>query len=219
MAFQQTSGYGSRVAEYDYRYSGPMPSSLHSIPLGNGDFGVNFWMEGETLYLLLSKTDAFNEWCDLLKLGLVKITCDSGVLQNPEFHLSLYDGVLNLRTDGASAYCFAGKEGVSLCFETRQDAAFTAEIVNYRANSLKMPFETVGFCSAMPYGHPELEQSADCCGRLLENTVYQYHRNEWSCYPYSLELQGLKGFDGPAPPPSRRFRFCARRRKRAGGSR
>ena len=52
------------------------PSKEHngSMPIGNGDIGMNVWVDtGGNLWLLLSKTDAWSENCRLLKLGRVRV--------------------------------------------------------------------------------------------------------------------------------------------------
>ena len=44
------------------------------MPLGNGDVGVNVWVEsGGDLLLYLSKTDAWSENAQLLKLGRIRV--------------------------------------------------------------------------------------------------------------------------------------------------
>ena len=194
------------MAVYDYTYKGQMNSALDSIPLGNGNLGANVWVEDGALYLLLGKTDSFNEWSELLKLGLVKITPEKGSFENPVFHLSLYDGVLDISFDHMKCTCFAGEEGLALLLDCEQERSFRAELVNWRREPLPLPIDTAGFCSAMPKDR-SLSQSADVCGSLAPDVLYQYHRNQWSCYDFSLHLQGLEGFDGEDPLLHRTFGF------------
>jgi alpha-L-fucosidase 2 len=58
------------LGEYNIKWTSPGNNSLGSMPLGNGDIGVNVWVEqnGDLLFYL-SKTDAWSENCQLLNLG------------------------------------------------------------------------------------------------------------------------------------------------------
>lgn len=65
--------------------------SSDSIPLGNGDIGVNLWVEESgDLVLLLTKSDAFSELNQLLKLGRLRFSFDSPSMpENPPVRLML----------------------------------------------------------------------------------------------------------------------------------
>jgi hypothetical protein len=48
-----------------------------SMPIGNGEVGLNVWVEeGGDLLFLVSRTDAWSETCRLLKLGRVRVHLD-----------------------------------------------------------------------------------------------------------------------------------------------
>jgi len=55
-------------------WDSPSNDASGSMPLGNGDIGLNVWAEksGDILFLI-GKTDAFDENASLLKLGRVRI--------------------------------------------------------------------------------------------------------------------------------------------------
>ena len=58
-------------------HGGPSVDSAGSMPIGNGDLGMNVWVEpGGDLLLLLGKTDAWGDNGRLLKLGRVRISMD-----------------------------------------------------------------------------------------------------------------------------------------------
>ena len=53
----------------------PSRDSSGSMPLGNGDIGLNVWVEEDgDLLFYLSKTDAWDENARLLKLGRVRVS-------------------------------------------------------------------------------------------------------------------------------------------------
>ena len=62
------------MGHYDVVWDSPSDNSSGSMPLGNGDIGVNVWSEtGGDLLLLISKTDAWDENGRLLKIGRVRV--------------------------------------------------------------------------------------------------------------------------------------------------
>ena len=65
----------SDVSKYNVVWKSLGRSSLDSIPVGNGDIGLNVWTEqnGDVVFYL-SKTDAWSENGQLLKLGKVRVS-------------------------------------------------------------------------------------------------------------------------------------------------
>jgi len=63
-----------RIDEYDVTWETPSKDSSGSMPLGNGDIGLNVWVEESgDVVLLIAKTDAWDENSSLLKLGRVRL--------------------------------------------------------------------------------------------------------------------------------------------------
>jgi len=61
------------LASYNVIWDTPGRNSSDSMPLGNGDIGLNVWVEEDgDLVFYISKTDAWDENCRLLKLGRVR---------------------------------------------------------------------------------------------------------------------------------------------------
>jgi hypothetical protein len=73
-------------------WDSPSADQNGSMPIGNGDIAANVWMEpGGELVLLLSKTDAWNENADLLKLGRVRLSLSpSPVAEGTRFKQTLH---------------------------------------------------------------------------------------------------------------------------------
>ena len=62
------------VDAYNVVWNSPSKDSSGSMPLGNGDIGVNAWVEENgDLLLYIGKTDAWSENVRLLKLGRVRL--------------------------------------------------------------------------------------------------------------------------------------------------
>jgi hypothetical protein len=63
-----------RLAKYNVVWDSPSKDASGSMPLGNGDIGINVWVEsGGDLMMLIGKSDAWDENCSLLKLGRVRL--------------------------------------------------------------------------------------------------------------------------------------------------
>ncbi|MBZ0258455.1 DUF5703 domain-containing protein, partial [bacterium] len=63
------------LSKYNVVWNSPSQDHNGSMPIGNGDIGMNVWAEPDGgLVLLLSKTDAWSENAALLKLGRVRMS-------------------------------------------------------------------------------------------------------------------------------------------------
>ena len=62
---------------YDVTWNSPSADASGSMPLGNGDIGLNAWVEpsGDLLFYI-SKTDAWGDNARLLKVGRVRVAVD-----------------------------------------------------------------------------------------------------------------------------------------------
>jgi hypothetical protein len=73
-----------RLATYDVSWSTPSESAAGSMPLGNGDFAANVWVEPTgDLLLLLAKSDAWDENAINLKLGRLRVRFDPPLPTEP----------------------------------------------------------------------------------------------------------------------------------------
>src|SRR5882672_5800809 len=88
---------------YDVSWDTPGPTSSQSMPIGNGDIGLNVWVEQNgDLCFFIAKTDAWgaaaenerNNWIKdggvLMKLGKVRVSLSPNPLvQGPQFSQTL----------------------------------------------------------------------------------------------------------------------------------
>jgi hypothetical protein len=63
------------LSDYNVVWNSPSKNSMGSMPFGNGDIGINLWVEknGDLLFYL-SKTDAWSGNARLLKVGKVRLS-------------------------------------------------------------------------------------------------------------------------------------------------
>src|ERR1700740_2833487 len=86
VVYGQSIDVATMLSKYDVTWNEPGTSSYQSMPIGNGDIGLNVWTEANgDVAFYISKTDAWGEevkdrgdWMKqggvLMKLGLVRIS-------------------------------------------------------------------------------------------------------------------------------------------------
>lgn len=90
-------------SRYDVVWDTPGKSSFDSMPLGNGDVGVNVWCEPDgSILFYISKVDAFDARHILPKLGRIRITT-SPPLATTRFRQTLHlaDATISIEADDA----------------------------------------------------------------------------------------------------------------------
>ena len=60
------------LSHYNVVWDTPSHNAAGSMPIGNGEVGLNLWVEEDgDLLFYVSRTDAWSEICRLLKLGRI----------------------------------------------------------------------------------------------------------------------------------------------------
>ena len=108
---------------YNVQWESPGPGSAQSMPLGNGDIGLNVWVEKNgDLVFYVSKTDAWggegesqkDPWMKqggvLMKLGAIRVS----VSDNPLAHSSAFKQILKLGNGEISVQEGEGNNAVNL---------------------------------------------------------------------------------------------------------
>ena len=91
-------------SRYNVRWDSPGKTSFDSMPLGNGDVGLNVWTEPDGAVLLyISKVNAFDAGHLLPKLGRIRITSDPPLPARPfKQTLSLRDATIMIEAGDVS---------------------------------------------------------------------------------------------------------------------
>ena len=125
----------------------PGPTSSQSMPLGNGDIGLNVWVEptGDVLFYI-GKTDAWNEsvhgTTGLLKLGRVRLTLSPSPLRaGAPFAqvLKLHTGEIQIQEGAASVRVWvdANHPVIRVEMKSRTPVATTVTLETWRTASAK----------------------------------------------------------------------------------
>ena len=190
------------VPNYDVVWNSPSHDSSGSMPLGNGDIGLNAWVEeGGDLLFYISKTDSWSGDTRLVKLGRVRLKL------SPNPFLKGAPFVQTLRPGAGEIEIRAGAPAREVSLRVWVDA--NAPVVRVEASgppkfrmqaSLELwrmaPRPLTGREAVSAYGLEEGPQPVvvepDTLVAEKSDRVVWYHRNQTSAWPGILKLQGLE---------------------------
>ena len=116
------------VSQYDVVWDSPSADSKGSMPLGNGEIGINVWAEKSgDVFIYIGKTDAWNGNCSLMKVGKVKLH----FTPNPFTDDELFEQRLDLAN--GEIHINAGNELNRFNMQIWVDANFP--VIHFQANS------------------------------------------------------------------------------------
>ena len=195
------------LTDYNVVWDSLSINSLGSMPSGNGDIGINLWVEknGDLLFYL-SKTDAWSENARLLKIGKVRLALSPNpfVVGNPFLQeLIVEDGLIHIavgeegnKTD-INVWVDANHPVVEIdvLSERAISASVTTEPWRTQRRKLEKTKEMHSAYGLLGDGGPE-EVYVEKDSILTENSddVIWVHRNERSIWKQNLELQSLAEF-------------------------
>jgi len=208
---------------YNVVWDSPSKNHNGSMPIGNGDIGLNVWVEeGGDLCFYISKTDSWSENGRLLKLGKVRVQLAPNPFENARYFqqsLKLHDGEIEIQ---------AGNESAPLTLRVWVDAhqpVIRVEAKGARAFEMKAVLElwrkeqrrlegdeansARGLTGQKQDVYPIMVHP-DHVLPIQDNNVTWYHRNEKSCYPVTLDNQHLGSLLQKYPDPLSGRTFGAR---------
>jgi len=189
-------------------WDSPSENAHGSMPLGNGDVGVNAWMESTgNLVFYVSKTDAWDENARLCKIGRVRVKFDPPLDTKGKFRqeLKLRDGVIQIdaRIGGQPAktliWLDADQPVVRVEVESAVPTSCRAEVELWRTRKLPMNTQDEYGLGNGPNPKADsyhLTALPDVVAASAEGQVVWYHRNTQSVFPVCLEVQHLDSLKG-----------------------
>jgi hypothetical protein len=196
---------------YNVVWDSPSKDSSGSMPLGNGDIGLNVWAEaGGDLVFYVSKTDAWDGLGRLLKLGRVRVK----LTPNPFTAGQPFRQTLRLRQ--GEIEIVAGQAADAVTVRLWADA--NRPVIHVEAYGQK-PFELQATLEVWRTKEGPLEgKNRDSARGVLESPeplvatpdtlldlpgdrLVWYHRNTTSCWPVTMKVQGLEGLVKPSDDP------------------
>ena len=209
------------LAAHNVVWDSPSKDAHGSMPLGNGDVGINAWVE-ETgdLVFYVSKTDAWDENARLCKIGRVRVKFDPPLAVKDGFRqeLKLRDGVIQIDTKiqnqpaKISLWVDADQPVVRIDAEAAVPVSCRAEVELWRLHERALvPQEDYGYGDgtspqAQAY---KLTVLPDVLVASAAPQVAWYHRDTRSLYPICLEVQHLEPLKGKFTDPLLNLTFGA----------
>lgn len=202
---------------YDVVWDSPSPDHHGSMPLGNGDIGINAWIEESgDLVFYISKTDSWGDNGRLLKLGKVRIQLSPGpfVPSGPfSQRLSLIDATMHVQFgSGNSAIVLrlwvdANQPVIQVEIESKADIAATASIELWRTEPFALPqleaSDVLSPCPFTPDHLPPPDPTIVEPDTVLSDQrarIGWYHHNIKSVGPEEhARIQGIADFERPDP--------------------
>ena len=192
---------------YDVVWDSPSRDHHGSMPLGNGDIGLNAWVEpAGDLHFYISKTDAWSDNGRLLKVGRVRITLDPPAPIRPfQQTLSLRDATMIVRggeADDATTvrlWVDANHPTIHVTVESSRARAATASIELWRTEPRELPEAEVSDLledrSQPNRLHEAVIVEPDTIIDGLTDRIGWFHHNKKSIGPALIaRIQGLSDF-------------------------
>ncbi len=180
----------NNVSQYNVVWDTPSENSLGSMPLGNGKYALNIWVEENgNLIFYISSTDAFDSKNNVIKLGRIDIAitpCPFKTGMPFRQELNLEDGSLLIK---------AGESGSELTIKAWVDANY--DVIHIDAQSINnVDIQTKYSVDwRKPSIIPNLSATNDLDGDFIysneDNEVSWFHRNKSSLGKLRLEQEGL----------------------------
>ena len=213
-------GAGQSPSEYDVVWETPSEDSSGSMPIGNGDIGLNLWVNpaGELVFYV-SKTDSWSENARLLKLGLVRVKLSPRLWEQGmpfrqrlnlgagEIEITAAEGEREMRlrvwVDANRPVIFVEAQG-----ERAFDLEAKLEIWRTHERQLKgaEAVSARGLTRDDNNDYPIIVYPDTIVTSGAERLLW-YHRNEKSCYSVTLKNQHLGRLLDKYPDPLMRRTF------------
>jgi hypothetical protein len=199
------------VDPYNVVWNSPSKNSAGSMPTGNGDIGLNVWVEenGDLLFYI-SKTDAWSETVRLLKLGRVRVR----ITPNPFAAGQPFQQTLQLRNGEIRIH--AGKPDqearigiwadanypiIRVDAETARPSEVQVIYERWRDQQRVLEGAEVQSAEGLEDGPEPLISYGDAIHLEAEDSVIWFHRNAKSAYQSTMKLQGLGDAIAALPDP------------------
>lgn len=199
------------LALHNVVWTSPSASSAGSMPIGNGDIGLNVWAESNgDLLLLLSKTDTWDDCGRLLKLGRLRIHMDPNpfaagqpfrqTLDLPRGEILISAGTGSNAVD-LRVWVDANHPAIQIDATGTALRSWSAEVEIWRTAQRTL----TGGEQESAYGYrsgptaPFVRPDTVVTG--LTNQVTWFHRNTHSPFPETLSVQNLGQLAATVPDP------------------
>lgn len=170
------------------------------MPIGNGEIGLNVWVESEGgLLFYIARTDAWSECNRLLKLGRVRVQLAPNPFRNGQpfrQELQLRAGQILIQAGDVELRVFVDAYApvVYVLGKSRSERTVAATWETWRTEKRVLTGDELASSWTMRAAPETIEvwESADVVTRRPPDAVLAFHRNAYSIVPQTLEHQGIQ---------------------------
>jgi hypothetical protein len=178
-------------------WESPSSNSSGSMPLGNGDIGINAWVEQSgDLVFFISKTDALTDCGRLVKLGQVRVRLTPSLPIRPfRQELQLGRGQIVIRsgqndaTTALRVWVDANQPVIHIEGEAQKE--FNAWVGLKVWRTTDRDWKGDGNAGYISGSSESLMEKADTVVPQKDNRIVWCHRNELTIVPLTMKLQGM----------------------------
>ncbi|MEI2722074.1 MAG: DUF5703 domain-containing protein [Verrucomicrobiota bacterium] len=189
----------AELDRYNVVWDSPSRDAAGSMPIGNGEVGLNVWVEENgDLRFYISRTDTWSECNRLLKLGRVRLSLSPNpFVTGTPFRqaLILRDGQIEITAGDATLRVFVDADApvIHVIGRGQTPRTVTATLENWRTGKRVLKGEELASSWTMQAAPDGIEvwESPDVVA-ASPTAVTWYHRNEYSIVPLTLKHQGLE---------------------------
>ncbi len=190
-----------RLEQYNITWHTSGRSSADSMPLGNGDSGVNIWVEQDgDLLFYISKTDAWSEHARLLKLGRIRVHLSpspfaQGMAFEQTLHLSAGSVVIRAGTIPVTLLLWVDAHHPVIHVEVASEQAIDVQVTleTWRTAPRTIAGQEMHSAYGLYDAPYPIVESPDVVLPGQHGQITWFHRNEGSIWPDTLREQGLDG--------------------------
>lgn len=187
---------------YNVVWTTPSKDSSGSMPIGNGDIGLNVWVEEDgDLFFYIGKTDAWSENVRLLKVGRVRIAFSPNPFRKGEpFRqaLRLRDGEIEIRAGRDRSeivlkiWVDANNPVVRVEADGKQPFYMSASLEIWRKRERELKGRELFSAYGMNEGPYRVIVYPDTVLTADKKRIVWFHRNRKSTWPITMRHQGLE---------------------------
>lgn len=196
----------------EIRWDSPSQDSSGSMPLGNGDIGLNVWVEpnGDLLFYI-SKTDAWDESVRLLKLGRIRVKLEPAAVQPFRQVLKTASGEVEIQLGQAflRVWVDANRPAIRVEAEGKQPFRLRASLEMWRTAKRVLEGREAYSAYGLEGGPEPPCVYPDTILAEPHPRLVWYHRNVHSPFPGILQHQGLESLLPKLADPLRNRTFGA----------
>lgn len=208
-----TAAVSAEVDRHDVVWDSPSDNAHGSMPIGNGDIGLNAWVEPSgDLVLLIGKTDAWDENGRLCKVGRVRVKLDPPLATTAGFvqRLKLHDGVIEITNATTRIRLWVDATEPVIRLEAAADAPVGchAAVELWRTRERPLHPDDDGHSgkdldrvvTPPPTVLADVVVPPSTAG-VPDDAVTWYHHDTRSIFPFCLAAQHLESLQGRFPDP------------------